>query len=426
MATATVMLPFQQGDGLARATRHITDALKERQKFAVMLIRVGDIERICASAGHMRTSELVDDFHVELVRLCRREDRVERIGDRKFALLLNGLGNRGHITLAARKIEKVARSLRSGDSSIPPLQTTIGVAMAPEQSKEPHELLRLAELASMDASRSSDSPSFYEQEAANDMFEEWGLEGKLKKALDGGDLELWFQPKTDLETGAIVSAEALLRWHDPDIGPISPELFVELAETTGQIGDLTQFVIQRACRRLSEWREALPGLQLAVNITPSLLGDRGIIDVLQSATSIWGIAPKHLTVEITETALMDNREASHDVLTAIREFGCRVSIDDFGTGYSSLAYLKDIPADELKIDRTFIMGMLGDDKDRKIVEHAIGIARSFGLDVVAEGIEDEAVLQALIRMGCDYAQGYYISKPLPADEFLRFCRNHAR
>lgn len=421
MATATIMLPFQQGDGLAQATRHITAALKEREGFAVMLVRLKDVERICASIGHQRTADLVDDFHAELVRLCRRGDTVERIGDRKFALLLHNLKNRGHITLAARKIERMARGLRASDGSIPKLETITGVVLTPDQSDEPHEILRLAEVASLNAGRNGDSPCFFEAQSARQLYEEWGLESRLTSALESGILELHFQPKTLIQRNNIVSAEALLRWHDADLGPISPEVFVEMAESTGQIVELTEFVILTACRILSEWQVELPDLHVAVNITPSMLKNRDILGPLKSATRIWGISPERLTLEITETALMDNRKASHDVLMAIRKFGCRVSIDDFGTGYSSLAYLKEIPADELKIDRTFIMGMLNDYKDRKIVEYAIGIAKSFGLSVVAEGIEDAATLQALRELECDYAQGYYISKPLPADEFVKFC-----
>jgi EAL domain-containing protein (putative c-di-GMP-specific phosphodiesterase class I) len=148
------------------------------------------------------------------------------------------------------------------------------------------------------------------------------------------------------------------------------------------------------------------------------------VDCLESATNIWGIAPESVTLEVTENSLMANPELSHEILVRIRDYGSKVSIDDFGTGYSSLSYLKEIPADELKIDRTFVMGMMQDAGDRKIVEHSISIAQSFGLAVVAEGIETAEVLAALTQLGCDFAQGYYICKPLPGDEIEAFCLSH--
>ena len=322
-------------------------------------------------------------------------------------------------------LETKAERIGSRHEAMPDLSTNIGIALSSKQGGTPHELLRLAEIASLDGRRKSESVCFFEEQSAQRLFDNWGLEERLQEALKSGGLELHYQAKTCLRSKEIVGAEGLMRWHEPEIGPISPEVFVDLAEATGQIFDLTQFAIHTVCRQLSEWAELLPKLRVAVNITPSLINNTDIIAVLESATKIWNVGSDRLTLEVTENALMADRDASHGVLTQIRDFGCHVSIDDFGTGYSSLAYLKDIPADELKIDRTFVMGMLKDDGDYKIVEHAIGIAKSFGMSVVAEGIESEAMLSELQKLGCDYAQGYYISKPLPTEEFVDFCSDYS-
>ena len=233
-------------------------------------------------------------------------------------------------------------------------------------------------------------------------------------------MQLYYQPKLCLGSNKIVGAEALMRWHEADIGPISPEVFVNLAEAGGQIAELTQFAIQNACRQLADWQGLAPDLNVAVNVTPSTIQSHDVVDALQSATTIWDVPADRLTLEVTENALMEHREVSHQVLTRIRELGVRTSIDDFGTGYSSLAYLKEVPADELKIDRCFVMGMLEDAGDYKIVEHAIGIAKSFGLSVVAEGVENQATLTALQKLGCDYAQGYFIHEPVSAADFENF------
>ena len=422
MSTQLNRLPFLQGDGFSRASRSIELAVRKEQDLAVLLVHVHGVERMCASLGHVHAGKVLDDFHDQLREMARQDDVIERIGNRKFAVLLHCLRNRGHVSLAAQKIGRLARQRSPDQGQQSALNMTIGVVLCPEHGEDPDELMRLAEIASLDGRRKNESVCFYETQSAHQLFMDWGLEGRLASALESGDLELHYQPKMALRTGDIVAAEALMRWHEPEIGSISPEIFIELAETTGQIVELTHFAIQRACRQLSEWDGLLPELNIAVNITPSTIQNPEIVDVLQNAASIWGIRPDALTMEVTENALMEDPETSHSVLTRIREFGCRVSIDDFGTGHSSLAYLKDIPADELKIDRSFVMGMLTDSGDYKIVEHSIGIAKSFGLCVVAEGIESDEMIAELRKLGCDYAQGFFIGKPVPATVFEVVCR----
>lgn len=422
MSTTSIQLPFLQGNGFSRATRRIAVAVRKKQDLAVMLVYVNDIERLCASIGHVQTNAVLDDFHARLCAIARGDDAIERIGERKFAVLLNGLRNRGHVSLAVQKIKRVASETVSKQVGRGGLKLTIGVAQCPSQGDDPHELMRLTEVASLDARRKSASVCFYESQAAEQLFMDWGLEARLRSAIEGGDLELHYQPKIAVSTNEVIGAEALMRWHEQEIGPISPDVFIALAESTGQIVDLTHFAVQQACQQLSQWLDFMPELNIAVNITPSIIQTFEIIDVLESATGIWGVPPAALTMEVTENALMADPETSHEVLTGIRELGCRVSIDDFGTGYSSLEYLKKIPADELKIDRTFVMNMLSDPGDHKIVEHSIRIAESFGLSVVAEGVESAAMLDELREFGCHYAQGYVICRPVPASDFEEFCR----
>lgn len=422
MSTTSIQLPYLQNDGLSRAGRRIASAVRKKQDLAVMIVHVQDVERLCASIGHVGAAEVLEDFHVQLNGIAREHDAIERIGDRKFAVLLHGLRNRGHVSLAAQKIDRLARDAAAKHDNQLSLNTTIGVALCPLQGDDASELMRLAEVASLDGRRRSESICFFEEQSARQLLMDWDLETRLDNALQSGDLQLYYQPKSCVRSGKVVGAEALMRWHEPEIGQITPDVFIDLAESTGQIVDLTQHAIQSACRKLADWRDLLPDLNVAVNVTPSIIQSREIVDVLQSATSIWGVSPGSLTLEVTENALMEDREASHEVLTRIREFGARISIDDFGTGYSSFAYLKEIPADELKIDRSFVMGMLSDTGDYKIVGHSIGIAKSFGLKVVAEGIENEATLGELRRLGCDYAQGYFVCEPLPAADFESFCR----
>jgi len=407
-------------DGWARASRQIGQAARKSEDLAVILIYMHSVQRSCATVGHQRTVELLEDIYLKILEMAGDNGAVERLSDRKFAMLLRGFRNRGHVSLAALKLQRIIGTTTIAEPDGPGLSATIGVVMCPEHGSDPHELLRLAEVAVLDGQRRGAATCFYETESAEQMLLDWDLEQRLADGIEAGDLELHYQPKVCLRTGRIVGAEALMRWREPELGPISPEVFIALAESTGQIVELTHFAIQRACRQLSEWRSSAPALSVAVNVTPTIIQNSEIVDTIESSTSIWGVAPEFLTVEVTENSLMANQAASHRVLTRIRELGARVSIDDFGTGYSSLSYLKDIPADELKIDRSFVMGMLSDAGDRKIVEHTIGLAKSFGLSVVAEGIESAEILEELRRLGCDLAQGYFICKPLPAAEFGAF------
>ncbi len=390
-----------------------------------MIVHLRDVESVCASVGHERCRSVLDDFHARLMAIARNVDTVERIDDRKFAVLMNGLSNRAHVGLAAKRIDRLAREA-SGDHGLEPgLTPNIGIALCPAQGREAAELMRYAEIASINGHNSGTAAEFFEVRSADRLFADWGMERRLDAALNGGDLELYFQPKLCLRTDRIAGAEALLRWHEPEIGPISPAVFIELAEATGQIAEVTQFAIQNACRRLSESAALGPDWNIAVNVTPSTIRTPAIVDWVDSATRIWNVRPSCLTLEVTESALMEDQQATHAVLTRLREIGARVAIDDFGTGFSSLAYLKQLPADELKIDRSFVMGMHDDAGDHKIVEHVVGLARSFGLSVVAEGVENADVLRELRTLGCDYAQGYCIHRPAPFAAFEAFVRSYA-
>ncbi len=417
MSTTSIQLPFLHGDGISRACRHIAKAVRKRDDIAVLLVHVGGIEHLCAKLGHLRAGDVLNEFYKELRAIARQKDSIERLSDRKFAVLLYGLNNRGHVALAARKVRKLVKEKIANQVERSNVTVTIGVALCPEQGDDPHELMRAAEIASLGVRKTEEQLGFFETSAAEKMFLDWGLESRLVKAIASGELTLNYQPKVELSNDTVVGVEALMRWHEPEIGAISPEVFIDLAETTGHIVDLTEFAIQRTCRDLSRWLQIMPHLNAAVNITPSIIQTPEIVDVVRNASNIWGVSPQSLTMEVTENALMLDPKASHAVLTQLRDLGARVSIDDFGTGYSSLAYLKEIPADELKIDRTFVMGMLEDPDDYKIVDHTLSIAKSFGLSVVAEGIESKEMLDELRKLGCDYAQGYFLGRPAPAEDF---------
>ena len=412
-------LPISKPDDVARAGDMLAQTINSQQDAAVMLVHLCGIDELCATIGPAAASRLVENFHAALPGVLRDVDDAARVGDRKFVVVLSGIQNRGHVRLAARRIEKLAAQMLPASQKHRRLHTRFGVAFTSSDVESTDDLMKFAEIAALDGHRRNDSVSFFEQRVAESLLSDWDLERRLAEALGNGDLELHYQPKLCLRSNTVVGAEALMRWFDADTGPIFPDVFIALAEATGQIFELTQFALQNACQTVAAWHRTRPGFNVAVNVTPSVIANRDIVDVLQSGLAIWGADPACLTVEITEDALLQDQQSSHEVLTEIRKLGVRTSIDDFGTGYSSLAYLKDIPADELKIDRSFVMGMLGDENDRKIVEHAASIAHSFGLETVAEGVECVDSLEILRNLDCEYAQGYYISKPIAADQFER-------
>ncbi|MGA8260526.1 MAG: GGDEF domain-containing phosphodiesterase [Arenicellales bacterium] len=398
--------------------------MNETEELAVILVCIENIDHACASAGHVPTSLALDDFRIRLGEFSGRGAATVQLSNRKFVLLLRRFRNRGHVHLAAQKVERL---IKESSKCLPDnleLDVKMGIAILAGEQRDAQDILRHAEIALRDARGQHRSVSFYEEKAADRFISERNLERKLGSALENGDLELHYQPKIHLGTKEVVGAEALMRWHDEELGDVSPEVFIKAAERCGLITELTYLAMQHACRELNKWKETAPRLTVAVNTTPSAMRDHNIVDVLEIATSIWDVEPDRIILEVTEEALMVDPTTSHAVLTAVSDLGARVSIDDFGTGYSSLAYLRDLPADELKIDRSFVMNMLTEPRDYKIVEHTTSLGKAFGLDVVAEGVQSLEMMKALWSLGCDLAQGYVISRPLPAGIFLEWYSRH--
>lgn len=385
---------------------------------AVLMVYVHDLERLFASAGHANAGRMLDELRNKLSHVSRPGDYFVQLGDRKFVFVLSNLRNEGHALLAANKI------LRTGSEPLPAggqhanVRLSVGISMFPAHARTAEQLMQCAEIALLEAWKTSQPSVVYTTRKADELVAGWDLETQLANALEHGDLVLNYQPKLSLPDLKVVGCEALMRWNRPETGNVPPEIFIDVAEMTGQIDPLTRFAFHRALRQLSEWPKHLGHIGVAVNVTPSIVCNPELVDVIRNAAGLWSVDLSRLTVEMTENALMMNRERSHRVLTEVRELGVRISIDDFGTGYSSFSYLKNIPADELKIDKSFVMNMQADRADRKIVEQIIALGHSFGLKVVAEGVENAEVAQELAALGCDYAQGFHYAKPLPPQEFL--------
>ena len=385
---------------------------------AVLVVYAHQVERLYASAGHVNGSRMLDELRNRLAQILRPGDYFTRLSDRKFAFVLSNLRNQGHAILAANKILRAGAEPIAAGGQQSTIQLSVGIGMFPAHGRTPEALMQCSEVALLEAWKTSQPVFVYTARKSDQLVAGGDLEAQLAKALEKGDLILNYQPKLALPDQRVVGAEALMRWNRPESGNVPPDIFIDVAEMTGQIDPLTQFAFHRALRQLGEWPESLRRMSVAVNVTPSLVCNPDLVEMVQGAAARWSVELSRLTVEITENALMIDRQRSHRVLTELRELGVRISIDDFGTGYTSLSYLKEIPADELKIDKTFVMNMLASKGDRKVVEQVISLAHSFDLAAVAVGVEDERVAQELIAMGCDFAQGFHYAHALAPDQFV--------
>ena len=425
-ATATPAGSSGYADCLEAIHARLTAREAKLYGIAVIVVYVHQLERLSASAGPVNAGRMVDELRNRLSQVNRPGDYFARLGERKFVFVLSNLRNEGHALLTANKILRTGAEPVAASGQHASFRLSIGLAMYPAHARSPEALMQCAEVALLEAWKTQQATVVYTDRKAEELVAGWDLESQLATALEHGDLVLNYQPKLSLPKLEVVGVEALMRWNRPDAGNVPPEIFIDVAEMTGQIDPLTRFSFHCALRQLAEWPKNLSALRVAVNVAPSIICNPELVEVIKGAASHSSVGLERLTVEVTENALLVDRERSHRVLTELRELGVRISIDDFGTGYSSLAYLKQIPADELKIDKSFVINMLADEADARIVGQIVALGHSFGLEVVAEGVESAEAATKLAAMGCDYAQGFHYAKPLPPKEFPAWAQDWRR
>jgi diguanylate cyclase (GGDEF)-like protein len=398
--------------------RLLLQANERQSTLGVLVVDLDGFARINAAHGYAFGDALLCEVAARLRRVLRPLDLLGRLDGDRFLLLLPRLMNIGHLELA---IEKVLRQFdlpfeHAGQRLH--VAVTLGVAMAPLHASQPDHLLRLAErglaVARAEGQRYRQASTRGDDEALSEF---WDIEIELAGALQRGELSLHYQPKRRLADGAVVGAEALMRWNIPTRGPVPPARFIPVAEKTGQIKPLTLWALNAALRQANAWQHRFGRLSVAVNVPPEMIAQHDLPELVDNARQLWGDDDVELVLEITERSLAHDPQHSFRVLSALREQGVRISIDDFGTGYSCLAYFKDIPADELKIDRSFVAGLLHDPACADITSLIVELAHRFRLSVVAEGVEDAGTLAALRALGCDVAQGYLLGRPLSQDDF---------
>jgi diguanylate cyclase (GGDEF)-like protein len=350
-----------------------------------------------------------------------------RIGGNGFAALLPDLHNLTKVddaTAMARRVQNALSEPFEVDGHKLRISASIGIAVSPGDGEDADTLLKNAEVAMYQSKqRGRKTYTFFSNEMNAHAAERMTLEGQMRKAVDQGEFVLFYQPKVEIASRKITGAEALLRWRHPELGILSPDKFIPIAEETGLIVEIGQWVLRTACAQVAAWhQQGLPRLSVSVNVAVPQFKSGTIWHAVRGAVERSRIPPQLLALELTESMLMDDGEETITTLREIKEMGVRLSVDDFGTGYSSLTYLSRFPIDELKIDRTFVRGLPGERQNAAIVGAILVLGRELGMNVVAEGVETKEQLQFLAQRRCNEFQGYLCSRPAPAEQFAQLVR----
>ena len=401
--------------------RQVGYANDKQSSLALLVIDIDGFAAINGTHGYDFGDKALQYLALQLRQVARAYDYVARVGDNRFALILPRIMNKGHAELAAQKLFRLLDiPFQSGHGRVK-LAVTIGIALCPAHASHAEFLLRLAERALVTARGKGLHSQFPPDEDKDDKLSEfWDIEIELATAVQRGEMHLHYQPKVRCSDLRPVGVEALMRWDSRSRGTLTPDVFIPVAEHTGQIKALTIWAMNTALRQASEWTHSFGELSVAVNVPADLVVQHDLPDLVENALKLWGRPNVQLVLEITERSLVVAPEHSFKILSRIREMGVKVSIDDFGTGYSCLAYFKNIPADELKIDKSFVSGLLEDPACAELTSLIIDLAHRFGLSVVGEGVEDEQTLQALVQRSCDVAQGYLVGAAMGSDQFQRW------
>lgn len=401
-----------------RLEQLLASARRNQTRFAVLFVDLDRFKNINDTLGHNVGDRLLCVVSQRLSGLLRCSDTVSRQGGDEFIVLLSEIDGPSDAAHVAHKIIKALGEPYHFDGQELTVTPSIGIAIAPDDGDDSATLLKHADLAMYGVKQQGrNNFQFFHREMTHRMLELLHLETDLRQALRREEFELFYQPQIDLVSGQVVAVEALARWRHPERGLVSPVDFVPLAEETGLILPLGDWVLREACRQVAEWRRGpWPAMRVAVNLSAMQFRQADLAGRVRSALDSAGVDAEALELEVTESLLMQDIGATVQTLRALRAMGVILAIDDFGTGYSSLAYLRQFPVSTLKIDGSFVRDLVQGEGDGAICAAIIGLARNLRLDVVAEGVETEAQLNWLHSAGCSLAQGFLLGKPLPAEE----------
>jgi len=402
----------------------VATAQRAQSLVGIVYINLDRLKYLNDSFGHVLTDLLLKEVAARLVRDTRASDTVARLSGDEFVILLMGLKQQ-------QDIARVAQAVL--DSFVAPfeveerklhLTASVGVSVYPDDGDNAMEILKNAGAAMVRAKEQGGNCfQFYTQEMGVHVQTRVALEHALHRAVEQQEFELHYQPKVDLQSGQITGVEALIRWRDPELGMVPPDRFIPLAEETGLILPIGEWVLRTACRQAQAWHAAGHAqMSMAVNLSARQFRQQDVAALVRQILSETGLAPHYLELELTESLFMKDGEAVIKMLREIKAIGVTLALDDFGTGYSSLSYLRRFPIDVVKIDRSFINDVTESAEDASLTKAIIAMGRSLNMKTVAEGVETEAQLKFLINHQCDAIQGYYFSRPLPADALTELLR----
>lgn len=398
-----------------RLNQMVKFAKRTNTPFSVLMTDLNRFKFINDTLGHHAGDEVLKIVGKRLRNALRESDTVARLGGDEFAILL-ATGDQHHISTVAKTIEQHLEKPMEIEGQLLDVSCSIGIAFYPQHGEDAATLLRHADSAMYVAKHGRTGAAIYDAHQVNNQDKHLCLLSELRKAVEENELELYYQPQIDLLTLRTVAVEALVRWQHPVRGMLQPIDFIPFAEGSGLVLLITQWVIKAAIRQCGIWLAQGMPLTVSLNISSQGLSDPKLPLLVEQALLENQVLPELVCLEITETALIKDPKGALETLMRLRKLGVAIAIDDYGTGYSSLAYVKTLPVTDLKIDRSFISDMIEHHEDNAIVRFTIALAHDLGLKVVAEGVEHEAELKRLQQLGCDYAQGYLISKPLSSEQ----------
>ncbi len=405
---------------LRRADEQIEFARAEGLPLALLIIDLDRFKELNDTLGHHAGDLVLSQIGPRLRARLRIGDTLARLGGDEFGLVLSApCDAQGALRVAAEMRKAIAAPFEVEGLHLR-VGASIGIALCPEHGADTQRLLQRADIAMYQAKSSQTGSEIYARDRDSSSRETLALAGQLPQAIASGELELRFQPKADARTRRVVGVEALVRWRHPQRGLLAPALFVGMAEQAGLVRDMTRWVIENALAECSTWRAAGHDIHVAVNVTAADLLDIELPDEVEAALEAHRLPASALVVEVTESSLMADPVRIGNVLQMLCDLGVRVALDDFGTGYSSLMHLKTLPVSEVKIDRQFVARMGSDRTDAAIVQSTIQLAHNLGMQVVAEGVEDEATWSRLAALECELVQGYHLARPLPSAELSAF------
>ena len=397
--------------------RAIANANHDGESLALTIVDIARLWEVNDAMGFHHGDQLLKEIGARIRNLFGAGIVVARMRGDEFSVVLPGAFAEDAVKAVQRIMDALKEPFSIGDLSLE-VGAVAGVSLYPQHGQDAPNLIRHADVAMHQAKKSGKGYAFYTAEDDANQAKRLTLVGELRRAIKTSELVLYYQPKIDMISGQMSGMEALVRWVHPARGMIPPDEFISLAEQTGLINPLTEWVIRAALKQSATWRKVGLSVPIAVNLSARSLRDLELPEKIRGILSEFGAAPEWLQIEITEGGVMEDTERALEILWQLSAMGIKLFIDDFGTGYSSLGYLKKLPVDAVKIDKSFVIDMLTDADSAKIVRSTIGLAHDLDLAVVAEGVENQAVWDQLASLGCDVAQGYHISKPLPAEQVL--------